>query len=121
MFLTSKNSNHERVNVKTESFQAITTIMNSTGVSIGVIGTEIAYRLIFEDQIHQNRRLGKTIYADSYCSNHSTFMRILNALIDYQWTDLKISKEDLTPDLLKAFMDCTHGIIDLIIGLYSAL
>lgn len=121
MFLTSKNSNHERVNVKTESFQAITTIMNSTGVSIGVIGTEIAYRLIFEDQIHQNRRLGKTIYADSYCSNQSTFMRILNALIDYQWTDVKITKEDLTPDLLKAFMDCTHGIIDLIIGLYSAL
>lgn len=121
MFLTSKNSNHERVNVKTESFQAITTIMNSTGVSIGVIGTEIAYRLIFEDQIHQNRRLGKTIYADSYCSNQSTFMRILNALIDYQWTAVKITKEDLTPDLLKAFMDCTHGIIDLIIGLYSAL
>ena len=48
-------------------------------------------------------------------------MRILNALIDYQWTDVKITKEDLTPDLLKAFMDCTHGIIDLIIGLYSAL
>lgn len=121
MFLTSKNSNHERVNVKTESFQAITTIMNSTGVSIGVIGTEIAYRLIFEDQIYQNRRLGKTIYADSYCSNQSTFMRILNALIDYQWTNVKITKEDLTPDLLKAFMDCTHGIIDLIVGLYSAL
>ena len=48
-------------------------------------------------------------------------MRILNALIDYQWTDVKITKEDLTPNLLKAFMDCTHGIIDLIIGLYSAL
>ena len=48
-------------------------------------------------------------------------MRILNALIDYQWTDVKITKEDLTPDLLKAFMDCTHGIIDLITGLYSAL
>ena len=48
-------------------------------------------------------------------------MRILNALIDYQWTDVKITKEDLTPDLLKAFMDCTHGIIDLIIRLYSAL
>ncbi|MDD6423520.1 MAG: TniB family NTP-binding protein [Intestinibaculum porci] len=93
MFLTSKNSNHERVNVKTESFQAITTIMNSTGVSIGVIGAEIAYRLIFEDQIHQNRRLGKTIYADSYCSNHSTFMRILNALIDYQWIDVKSLKK----------------------------
>lgn len=48
-------------------------------------------------------------------------MCILNALIDYQWTDVKITKEDLTPDLLKAFMDCTHGIIDLITGLYSAL
>lgn len=48
-------------------------------------------------------------------------MCILNALIDYQWIDVKITKEDLTPDLLKAFMDCTHGIIDLIIGLYSAL
>lgn len=59
MFLTSKNSNHERANVKTESFKAITTIMNSTGVSIGVTGTEIAYHLIFEDQIHQNLRLGK--------------------------------------------------------------
>ena len=41
---------------------------------------------------------------------------ITNGLID-----VKITKEDLTPDLLKAFMDCTHGIIDLIIGLYSAL
>ena len=121
MFLTSKNSGNRKVNVKTESFQAITTIMNSTGVSIGVIGTEIAYRLIFEDQIHQNRRLGKTIYADSYCSNQTTFMRILNSLIEYQWTDVKITKEDLTPDLLKAFMDCTHGIIDLVIGLYSAI
>lgn len=121
MFLTSKNNGKNRVNVKTESFQAITTIMNSTGVSIGVIGTEIAYRLIFEDQIHQNRRLGKTIYADSYCSNQASFMRILSSLIDYQWTDVKITKKDLTPELLKAFMDCTHGIIDLIIGLYSAV
>lgn len=34
---------------------------------------------------------------------------------------MKITKEDLTPDLLKAFMDCTHGIIDLVIGLYSAI
>ena len=48
-------------------------------------------------------------------------MRILNSLIEYQWTDVKITKEDLTPDLLKAFMDCTHGIIDLVIGLYSAI
>ena len=47
-------------------------------------------------------------------------MRILSSLIDYQWTDVKITKNDLTPELLKAFMDCTHGIIDLIIRLYSA-
>lgn len=121
MFLTSKNNGNKKVNVKTESFQAITTIMNSIGVSIGVIGTEIAYRLIFEDQIHQNRCLGKTIYADSYCSNQTTFMRILSRLIDYQQTEVKIIKEDLTSELLKAFIDCTHGIIDLIIGLYSAI
>ena len=48
-------------------------------------------------------------------------MRILSSLIDYQWTDVKITKNDLTPELLKAFMDCTHGIIDLIIRLYSAI
>lgn len=121
MFLSSKKTAGNKVNVKTESFNAITTMMNETGISIGVVGTEIAYKLIFQDKLHQNRRLGRTIIADSYCDNPKAFMRIINTLINYQWTNVIITRNDLTADLLQAFKDCTHGIIDLIIGLYTAV
>lgn len=122
MFLSSKSDGkNQKVNVKTESFNAITTMMNETGVSVGVVGTEIAYQLIFQDQLHQNRRLGRTIVADSYCSNQKAFMRIMNTLIKYQWTDKVITQNDLTTDLLEAFKECSHGIIDLIISLYTAV
>ncbi len=118
MFLTG-NEKGRKIRARAESFQAVTTIMNTTGASLAVIGTQKAYDLIFSDQIHQMRRLGRSISSDGYCTSRMTFMRILRELFQYQWTD--VITENITDEMLTAFMECTHGIIDVIISLYTAV
>lgn len=97
------------------SFESILELTNQTKVAFGVVGTEDAYDKIFAGNLRQTRRLGPEIHADRYCSNKLLFTHIVTKLFTYQWFDHLVTP---TQAMIDAMYECTHGIIDQVIGLY---
>lgn len=99
---------------KENSFEGLMTLVNSTKVSIAVIGTEDAYAKMFIN-LRNARRVGTLIDASTYTENNSYFKNIVKFMMNYQWFDARIECDE---DIVKAFKECSYGIIDQLISLY---
>lgn len=122
------------------SFQGLLHLCNRTKVAFGVVGTEDAREKIFGTfkilpdyikkskkskkeemaavigNLRQARRLGVEIQADNYCDEYSLFRDIVIRLFEYQWFLKHIDPDE---DMIKALYDCSKGIIDQLIGIYT--
>lgn len=100
---------------KENSFEGLMTLANKTKVAIIAVGTEDAYSKMFTKQ-RTARRLGEEIIASSYCENKKYFAMLCSHLFD-----IKLFGEEvvLNQDILNAMYECTAGIIDQLISLFS--
>ena len=101
--------------VKSSSVDSILQIINTTKVSLNVIGTEDAFYGLFRKQ-YLVRRTGAVIIANDYCSDLNKFRTMLSYLTNINW--FKASFE-LTEDIVEAFYDSTKGIISNMMSLWS--
>lgn len=100
---------------KEASFVSLMTISNDTGTNVSVIGTEEAYRKMF-GSLKQIRRTGAPIIASEYCSMPAYLSTCIMVLSQYQWFDEQVT---FTDKMLKTMQDCTGGIFDQIVTLYT--
>ncbi len=99
------------------SFDSLLTLANKTKVAIAVVGTEEAEEKMFKE-LRTSRRIGPPIHGDIYCDNKRYFGLLVNRIMEYQWFDEMIP---VTQDIVDAFFDVTHGIVDQLVGVYSCL
>ena len=99
------------------SFGSLMTLQNNTKVAIGIVGTEEAYEKMFPN-LQTARRIGQNINASTYCSSKSFFAVLAKELLKYQWFDQHVNFDKV---MLQALYDESHGIIDQIVGIYSAM
>ena len=99
------------------SFGSLMTLQNNTKVAIGIVGTEEAYEKMFPN-LQTARRIGQNINASTYCSSKSFFATLAKELLKYQWFDQKV---DFDKAMLQALYDESHGIIDQMVGIFSAM
>ncbi len=99
------------------SFGSLMTLQNNTKVAIGIVGTEEAYEKMFPN-LQTARRIGQNINASTYCSSKSFFAALSKELLKYQWFDHRV---DFDKSMLQALYDESHGIIDQMVGIFSAM
>ena len=99
---------------KENSFESLLVLANRTKVAIAVIGTEDSYAKMFTS-LRTARRIGPVINGSSYCQYPEFCNMLVKKLFTYQWFDQRIEP---TPDILDAFYNNTHGIVDQLVGLY---
>lgn len=97
------------------SFNSLLTITNESGTNISVIGTEEAYKSMFET-LKMQRRTGKLIRADNYCARKQFFATLVKSLVQYQW----IGDEPIKPDeeMVDALYRLSGGIIDILVTIW---
>jgi len=99
------------------SFGSLMTLQNNTKVAIGIVGTEEAYEKMFPN-LQTARRIGQNINASTYCSSKSFFATLAKELLKYQWFDQRVNFDKA---MLQALYDESHGIIDQMVGIFSAM
>lgn len=99
------------------SFGSLMTLQNNTKVAIGVVGTEEAYKKMFPN-LQTARRTGQNINASTYCSSKKFFATLAKDLLKYQWFDHRVNFDKA---MLQALYDESHGIIDQMVGIFSAM
>ena len=101
--------------VKSSSVDSILQIINTTKVSLNVIGTEDAFYGLFRKQ-YLARRTGAVIIANDYCSDIGKFKTMLSYLTRINWFK---GPFDLNEDIIDAFYEATKGIIANMMSLWS--
>ena len=92
-------------------------LTNRTKVAIGVVGSTAAYDKMFSS-VRTARRVGMLISASNYCESQEYFTFLVKKLTKYQWFDTPI---EITPEIIQALYDNTHGIIDQLVSIYICM
>ncbi len=98
-----------------KSFEAFLTLCNETGVALIMIGTEDARKKMFGHAARTAHRVGPEIKSDLYCRNGQFLATLISRLFLYQWFDEKVQ---LTVEMAEALIQCSYGIIGLLIRIY---
>ena len=99
------------------SFGSLMTLQNKTKVAIGIAGTEEAYGKMFPN-LQTARRIGQNINASTYCSSKNFFAVLAKELLKYQWFDNRVNFDKA---MLQALYEESYGIIDQMVGIFSAM
>ena len=102
---------------KENSFESLMILTNRTKVAIGVVGTTDAYDKMFSN-VRNARRVGMLISASQYCNSLEYFNFLVRNLMQYQWFDEPV---EITPDIIQALYDNSHGIIDQLVSIYICM
>lgn len=102
---------------KSNTFESLLSIVNTTKVALAVVGTEEAYEKMFST-LRTARRVGYEIGASNYCGNEKYFKYLMKTVLNYQWFDNKIP---ITDDIIDTVYRESHGIIDYAITLWIAV
>lgn len=107
---------HMDVEKMTErSLDSFMRLANNTGVVIAVVGTQDTYEKLFST-VKTARRAGKLVQANRYCTNKEHFVKIVQNLCLFQWTDRKIT---FTAEEMETLYRCTGGVIRNIVRTYA--
>lgn len=103
--------------VHESSLDSLMTIINTTKVSLVVVGTNDALDLFYRKQ-YIARRTGSIIMATNYCLDRERFRLIAEMVTEINWF-----KEPfvLTEELEEAFYEETSGVINRIISLWEEI
>lgn len=115
--LSFSTNDNDQSNSSRSSFGSLMTLQNNTKVAIGIVGTEEAYTKMFPN-LQTARRIGQNINASTYCSSKSFFAVLAKELLKYQWFDHKVNFDK---SMLQTLYDESHGIIDQMVGIFSAM
>lgn len=102
---------------KSNTFESLLSIVNTTKVALAVVGTEEAYEKMFST-LRTARRVGHEIAASNYCGNKNFFKFLMKTILSYQWFDNRVL---ITDDIIEAMYQESHGIIDYAITLWIAV
>lgn len=108
-----------------ETYSKILQISNETNVAFVVIGTEESYNKMFYD-LHMHRRFPPLIVS-SYTGNVQFIHSFLRTLFQYQWFTNRVyvpqmgEYDEVFDGIVKAFYECTNGIVALMVRLYERM
>ena len=99
------------------SMDALLFLGNETKVVFGVVGTRFSKNFLNKpDDLKSRRRLGVEIPADSYCQNEKFVYEFIDWLFQFQ---MFIPYVTPNAEIKDALMECSAGIIDQIISIFS--
>lgn len=99
------------------SFDAIMTLENKTGVAVALIGTtEVIEKIAVKEQYM--RRLGKELKMDAYKTDDEYFKRLFAFIEQYQWFNKRVKFSDEMKNII--FTE-SHGIVAYIVMIYQAI
>ena len=102
--------------VREGSLDSIVQIINTTKVSLNIIGTESAFYGLFY-KYYINRRAGAIILANEYCRNKSYWETMIKLITGINW--FEPGDFELTSEISDMLYEKTHGIIDRVLTLWS--
>lgn len=97
-------------NTKASSFESVLTVTASTGVALGIVGTEETMGK-WGDLLRLHRRFGTQIKADSYCSDRTYLRSVIKRMWKYQWVTPAIP---LTEEIADALIAESLGSMDML-------
>lgn len=103
--------------MRESSLDSLMTLINTTKVSLVLVGTDSAMPLFFS-KYYLARRTGSIIDATGYCLDRSSFDIIIRNVTRINWFREPF---ELTDDIADAIHDETGGIIDRIVTLWMAV
>lgn len=99
------------------SMDSLLFLGNETKVVFGVVGTRFSKNFLNKpDDLKSRRRLGVEIPADSYCQSEKFVYEFIDWLFQFQ---MFIPYVTPTEEIKEALMDCSAGIIDQIVSIFS--
>ena len=99
------------------SFDAIMTLENKTGVFVALIGTpEVIEKISAKEQYM--RRVGKELKMDAYTKDDEYLDRLFSFIEQYQWFDKRVEFSD---EMKKIIFRESHGIVAYIVLIYQAI
>ena len=101
---------------KEDSYNSLMEIINTTKVSLVLVGTEEAYSILCKKQ-YLARRTGDIIDASKYCYDYEKFCIRMKELMKFNWID----PENIilsNSDIFKALYEETSGTIDRMVSLW---
>lgn len=101
------------------TFEEFLYLQDKTHVGLVVIGTEETYLKMF-GQLRSQRRFNTVIHASSYC--HDNYADIVaRQIMAYQWFTpaVDINNPEIGQPLIQAMLDCSKGIVDQMITLWT--
>ena len=90
---------------------AMTQLINSSGISICLVGlpeTEV----LFQREMHLARRSIGLTYLDTFCDDY--FIRFCEMVLSYQYV---ANPSPITPDIIEVLYQCSNGVIGLVVSL----
>lgn len=104
-------------NNKSSSFESMLTITASTGVSLGIVGTEETMEK-WGDLLRLHRRFGTRIKADSYCSDKNYLRSVIKRMWKYQFVTHPIP---LTEEIVDTLISESLGSMDMLSSMFMML
>ncbi|MCB7319890.1 ATP-binding protein [Lacrimispora sp. 210928-DFI.3.58] len=102
---------------KQASFETMLTITASTGVALGIVGTEETMNK-WGELLRIHRRFGTRIKADSYCSDKNYLRNIIKRIWKYQWVTPKM---ELTVGIIDTLVEESLGSIDMLTSIFMMM
>ena len=102
---------------KESSLDSLMTLINTTKVSLVLVGTNDALSLFYK-KYYIARRTGSIIYASEYCDDKDRLNIIIRNITEINWFKEPFK---FTDNIAKAMIEETGGIIDRIISLWIAV
>lgn len=99
---------------KTESYESLMTIVNTTKVALVIVGTEEAFPVLFR-KYYTARRAAAIVNASLYCADRNQFDTVMKHIMQINWFKEKFSP---TSELLDAIFNETSGVIDRMISVW---
>ncbi len=90
---------------------AMTQLINSSGISICLVGLPETENL-FQREMHLARRSIGLSYLESPCDDH--FIRFCGTVFSYQYV---AKPSPITPEIIETLYQCSNGIIGLVVSL----
>lgn len=90
---------------------AMTQLINSSGISICLVGLPETENL-FQREMHLARRSIGLSYPDTFCDDY--FIRFCETLCSYQYV---ANPSPITPEIIETLYQCSNGVIGLVVSL----
>ena len=104
---------------KDSSYNSLMEIINTTKVSLVIVGTEEAYYMLCR-KYYLARRTGSIIDASRYCNNREQFSKKMQFIMRYNWFKDDVVQAPMN-DILDQLYQETHGVIDRMVSLWTSI